>query len=224
MKNYTLLEEIKKIKIPNYTLSEEIINSLSHGIAAAFSICGLIMLIIKASNIGATAISSVTIFGTTMILLYTISCIYHALSPNILGKKILRVIDHCNVFLLVFGTIIPVSLIGIGGIYGWIFFGITAFTTLIGIFSSCINIDKVQLIEVICHLLNGWSVVFFSKILLQNIGLIGLILIILGGVMYTLGAILYGIGSKRKYIHSIFHFFCIFGTILHYISIYKYVL
>lgn len=224
MKNYTLLEEIKKIKIPNYTLSEEIINSLSHGIAAAFSICGLIMLIIKASNIGATAISSVTIFGTTMILLYTMSCIYHALSPNILGKKILRVIDHCNVFLLVFGTIIPVSLIGIGGISGWIFFGITAFTTLIGIFSSCINIDKVQLIEVICHLLNGWSVVFFSKILLQNIGLIGLILIILGGVMYTLGAILYGIGSKRKYIHSIFHFFCIFGTILHYISIYKYIL
>lgn len=224
MKNYTLLEEIKKIKIPNYTLSEEIINSLSHGIAAAFSICGLIMLIIKASNIGATAISSVTIFGTTMILLYTMSCIYHALSPNILGKKILRVIDHCNVFLLVFGTIIPVSLIGIGGISGWIFFGITAFTTLIGIFSSCINIDKVQLIEVICHLLNGWSVVFFSKILLQNIGLIGLILIILGGVMYTLGAILYGIGSKRKYIHSIFHFFCIFGTILHYICIYKYIL
>lgn len=224
MKNYTLLEEIKKIKIPNYTLSEEIINSLSHGIAAAFSICGLIMLIIKASNINVTAVSSVTIFGTTMILLYTMSCIYHALSPNILGKKILRVIDHCNVFLLVFGTIIPVSLIGIGGISGWIFFGITAFTTLIGIFSSCINIDKVQLIEVICHLLNGWSVVFFSKILLQNIGLIGLILIILGGVMYTLGAILYGIGSKRKYIHSIFHFFCIFGTILHYISIYKYVL
>lgn len=224
MKNYTLLEEIKKIKIPNYTLSEEIINSLSHGIAAAFSICGLVMLIIKASNIGATAISSVTIFGTTMILLYTMSCIYHALSPNILGKKILRVIDHCNVFLLVFGTIIPVSLIGIGGISGWIFFGITAFTTLIGIFSSCINIDKVQLIEVICHLLNGWSVVFFSKILLQNIGLIGLILIILGGVMYTLGAILYGIGSKRKYIHSIFHFFCIFGTILHYICIYKYIL
>lgn len=224
MKNYKLLEEIRKIKIPNYTLSEEIINSLSHGIAAAFSICGLILLIIKASNINATAVSSVTIFGTTMILLYTMSCIYHALSPNILGKKILRIIDHCNVFLLVFGTIIPVALIGIKGIYGWIFFGITAITTLIGIFFSCINIDKVQLIEVICHLLNGWSVIFFSKILLENIGIIGLILIILGGVMYTIGAILYGIGSKRKYIHSIFHFFCIFGTILHYISIYKYVL
>ena len=88
----------KKIKIPNYTLSEEIINSLSYGIAAAFSICGLIMLIIKASNINAAAISSVTIFGTTMILLYTMSCIYHVLSPNILGKKILRVIDHCNFF------------------------------------------------------------------------------------------------------------------------------
>ena len=119
---YFLKEEVSKIKIPNYSLSEEIINSLSHGLAAAFSIAGLILLIVKASHESVLNLVSVTIFGTTMIILYTISCIYHALSPHIMGKKILRVIDHINVFLLVLGTIIPVALIGIGGIKGYIFF------------------------------------------------------------------------------------------------------
>lgn len=84
----------ERISVPSYTLSEELINSISHGIAVAFSIWGLVMLIIKASKVGAMAVTTVTLFGTTMILLYTISCIYHALSPRITGKKVMRVIDH----------------------------------------------------------------------------------------------------------------------------------
>ena len=221
---YFLKEEVSKIKIPNYSLSEEIINSLSHGLAAAFSIAGLILLIVKASHESVLNLVSVTIFGTTMIILYTISCIYHALSPHIMGKKILRVIDHINVFLLVLGTIIPVALIGIGGIKGYIFFGIVALVTLVGIFASSVNIDKVQWIEVMCHLINGWSVLFFAKPLIANIGFMPVLLIILGGVMYSLGAILYGVGSKKKYIHCVFHFFCIFGTIFHFIAIYGYLI
>lgn len=215
---------IKTISIPNYSLQEELINSISHGLAAALSIAGLVLLSIKASSDGALAVTSVTIFGTTMILLYTISCIYHGLSPRCKGKKVMRVIDHCNVFLLVFGTIIPVSLIGIGGAQGWVCFSIVAFITIIGIVASSINIDKVKVIEVICHLINGWGVLIYIKELLNNIGSIGLLFIILGGVMYSLGAIFYGLGSKKKYVHSIFHFFCIFGTVLHFFAIYFYIL
>ncbi len=136
----------------------------------------------------------------------------------------MRVLDHCNVFLLVFGTIIPVSLIGIGGAQGWVCFSIVAFITIIGIVASSINIDKVKVIEVICHLINGWGVLIYIKELLNNIGSIGLLFIILGGVMYSLGAIFYGLGSKKKYVHSIFHFFCIFGTVLHFFAIYFYIL
>ena len=215
---------IKTISIPNYSLQEELINSISHGLAAALSIAGLVLLSIKASSDGALAVTSVTIFGTTMILLYTMSCIYHGLSPRCKGKKVMRVLDHCNVFLLVFGTIIPVSLIGIGGAQGWVCFSIVAFITIIGIVASSINIDKVKVIEVICHLINGWGALIYIKELLNNIGSIGLLFIILGGVMYSLGAIFYGLGSKKKYVHSIFHFFCIFGTLLHFFAIYFYIL
>lgn len=215
---------MSKVKIPNYSLSEELINSISHGVAAIFSIVGLIMLVIKAANKGAMAVTTVTLFGTTMIILYTISCIYHALSPKITGKKVMRVIDHCNVFLLVFGTIIPVALVGIEGYLGWIYFSIVALVTLIGIVFSAIDVDKNQKIEVICHLINGWSVTLFSKTLITNIGTVGFLFVVLGGVMYSLGAILYGIGSKKKYMHSVFHFFCIFGTIFHYLAIYLYIL
>ena len=171
---------ISKVKIPNYSLSEELINSISHGVASIFSIVGLIMLVIKAANKGAMAVTTVTLFGTTMIILYTISCIYHALSPKITGKKVMRVIDHCNVFLLVFGTIIPVALVGIEGYLGWIYFSIVALVTLIGIVFSAIDVDKNQKIEVICPLINGWSVTLFSKTLITNIGTVCFLFVVLG--------------------------------------------
>lgn len=214
----------ERISIPSYTLSEELINSISHGIAAAFSIWGLVMLIIKASNEGAMAVTTVTLFGATMILLYTISCIYHALSPRIIGKKVLRVIDHCNVFLLVFGTIIPIALVGMKGVCGWVYFCIVGFVTLLGIIFSAVDVDKNEKIEVVCHLVNGWSAVLLIKPLIAGVGVAGLIFIILGGVMYSIGALLYGLGSKKKYMHSVFHFFCIAGSIFHYLAIYLYVL
>ena len=214
----------KPITIPKYSLSEEIINSITHGIAGALSIWGLVMLIIKAAPLGGKAITCVTLFGVTSIILYTMSCIYHALSKNLAGKKVLRVIDHCNVFLLVYGTIIPVALLGIGGKEGWICFGIVSFITVLGITASCIALESTQVFEVICHLLNGWSILMYSKLLMSNIGIMGIKLIIYGGVAYTVGAILYGIGSKTKYMHCVFHVFCVIGTILHYLAIYLYVL
>lgn len=214
----------KEIRIPQYNLTEELINSISHGIGAELSIWGLVMLVIKASKNGALAVSTVTIFATTMILLYSMSCIYHAISPRVKAKKVLRVLDHCNVFLLVFGTVIPVALLGIQGYLGWLFFFIVASVTVIGILASVIDLDRFQVLEVICHLVNGWSVLFFSKSLISNIGVIGLTMIILGGVMYTLGSILYGIGSRKRYIHSVFHFFCIAGTVFHFLAIYLYIL
>lgn len=214
----------QQILIPTYSLKEELINSISHGIAALFSIMGLVMLITKASSKGSLVVTSVTIFGITMILLYTVSCIYHALSRNCKVKKVLRVIDHCNVFLLVFGTIIPISLIGIGQLQGWICFGVAALITIIGTTASSIVIDKVQIVEVICHLINGWGILIYTKFLLNNIGSIGLSLIILGGIMYSIGALLYVIGARKKYFHSVFHFFCILGTTLHYLAIYFYIL
>lgn len=210
------------IKIPNYTLGEELFNSISHGIGAVLSVIGLILLVIKAHNpLPETAVS---LFGATMIILYTISCIYHALSPKLEGKKILRVIDHCNVYLLVFGTYIPTALLGIGGLMGWIFFIFVFLATLIGIIFTCISIDKTQVIQVICHLVSGWAALIAIPKLLTTMGNGGLLYLILGGVMYTIGSILYGLGKKKKYMHSVFHVFCLLGTFCHFWCIYMYLI
>ena len=212
----------KKIRIPSYNLKEELINSISHGIGSGLAIAGLVLMMIKAN----TPLEYVTcsLFGATMIILYTMSCIYHALSPKIKGKAVLRVLDHCNVYLLVFGTYIPISLLGIGGTLGWIMFGIVATITTIGIIFTSINIDKYSLLSVICHLVNGWSVLFALPFLLNNIGVNGVVFTVLGGVMYSVGALLYWKGAHIKYMHSIFHFFCLAGTIFHFFAIYLFIL
>lgn len=167
---------------------------------------------------------TVSIFGTTMIVLYVISCVYHALSPRLTGKKVLRVLDHCNVFLLVFGTYIPVALLGVGGSLGWWLFAFVAAVSVVGIVFSAINTDKFQVLEVVCHLLNGWSILVGLPQLFQRMQFGGVLLLLLGGVFYSIGAILYGVGARKKYMHSVFHFFCLAGTVLQWLSIYLYLL
>lgn len=213
---------MSKIKIPNYSLGEEIFNSISHGIGAGLSIAALVLMVVK----GHTALQEVTVslFGATMIILYTISCVYHALSKNLTGKKVLRVIDHCNVFLLVFGTYIPVVLLGVGGAFGWILFGLICAVTLLGITLTAINIDRFQVAGTLCHLISGWSILIAIPVLVQSMGWGGLLFLILGGVAYSLGALLYALGSKIKYMHCIFHIFCLAGTILHFFAIYLFLL
>ncbi len=221
---YKTDKEKKKIdiRVPKYTLGEELFNSISHGLGALLAIAALVLMVVKAK--GPLAETTVSLFGSTMVILYTLSCIYHALPASLEGKKVLRVLDHCNVYLLVFGTYIPVALLGVGGSLGWILFGVVALVTVLGIVLTSIGIDKFQALEVICHLINGWSILFGLSKLSNSIGLNGIVLLILGGIIYTVGSILYGIGSKKKYIHSIFHLFCVAGTILHFFTVYLYLL
>lgn len=208
--------------IPNYTLGEELINSISHGIGGCLAIAGLVLMMIRAN----AALEYVTcaIFGTTMIILYTISCIYHALSPRLKGKKVLRVLDHCNVYMLVFGTYFPISLLGICGVKSIILVSFVGIVTLTGIILTCIDIDRFMIASVVCHLLNGWSAVIGISDLYHNIGFNGILFLILGGVMYSVGAILYAKGSNIRYMHSVFHFFCLAGTIFHFFCIFSFIL
>lgn len=221
---YKRVKEKKKlnIKIPKYSLGEELFNSISHGTGALAAVAYLVLMVIKAR--GPLAVTTVSLFGSAMIILYTLSCIYHALSPQLEGKKVLRVLDHCNVYLLVFGTYIPVALLGVGGALGWVLFGIVAAVTVLGIVFTSIGIDKYQVLEVICHLINGWSILFGISKLLNSMGNIGVLFLLIGGIVYTIGSVLYGVGSKKKFIHSVFHIFCIIGTLLHFFAIYLYLL
>ena len=212
----------KEISIPSYSLGEELFNAISHGFGALLSIAALVLMLIRARN--ALEVTTAAIFGTSMIFLYSISCVYHALSPGLRGKKVLRVLDHCSVFLLVFGTYIPASLLGVSGVRGWLLFGLVAFFTALGIVFTALDLERYQLAAVICQLLSGWSILMGVSNLRAALGLQGLIWMIAGGVMYSIGAILYGIGKNRKYCHSVFHVFCLLGTFCHFWAIYKYLL
>ena len=210
------------IRLPLYTLGEEIFHAVSHGIGAGLSVAAMALLLIKAQ--GALAWVSVFIFGLSMVLLYTISCIYHSLSRRTEGKKVLRVIDHCNVYLLVWGTYMPVALLGVGGALGWALFGLTAAFTALGVTLTAISVDRFKGPQVICHLVSGWSILIGIPQLLQTMGSAGVRFLILGGVMYTVGSVLYGLGSRKRYIHSVFHIFCLLGTFFHFWGIYQYLL
>ena len=218
-----VMEKKKRVvSLPNYSLSEELFNAISHGLGALLGLAALILMLVKAR--GAAAVVSASLFGLTMIQLYTISCIYHALSPRLKGKKVLRVIDHCNVYLLVLGTYIPVSLLGVGGVRGWILLGLVLVFSTLGITFTAIDVDRYQLVSVICHLFSGWSILFGVRDLLGNMGVPGLIWLVLGGVMYTIGSVLYGLGKRKKYRHCVFHVFCLLGTFCHFWSVYAYLL
>ena len=211
---------MEKIKIPKYTLGEELINSISHGVGAGLAIAALVLCIVKSKN--AWSIVSTSIYGSFMIILYIISCIYHALSPKVKGKKVLRVIDHCNVFLMLAGTYMPICLSLLNGKLGWIVFSIVWTITIIAIILNSINVDKYQLASVICHLLLGWGSLIIINPLIKASSLHAVWVLIIGGIIYTIGSILYGIGRKIPYMHSVFHFFVLGGSIIHFFFIYLY--
>ena len=166
------------------------------------------------------------IFGATIIILYLMSCLYHALKVN-MAKRVFRVFDHCTIFLLIAGTYTPFTLVSLRSVkpwLGWTLFGAIWAIAIIGIVLNAVNLKKYAKASVVCYLLMGWMVILAYRSMTQAIAPGGISLLIWGGVVYSVGALVYAIGSRRKYFHSIFHFFCIGGTVLHFFSIYAYVL
>lgn len=216
---------MKKVEIPKYSLGEELINSISHGIGAILGIVALILTIIYSSiNNNTLGIVASCIYGISMIAMYTISCIYHALSPKLKAKKVFRVLDHCDIYIFIAGCYTPYCISLIGGTTGWVLFIIIWISALIGVLLNAINLEKFKVPSLIMYLVMGWMIIFSFKALNNSIERAGLYLLISGGIAYTIGAVLYMMGSKKKYFHSIFHFFVLLGSILQFFSILLYTL
>ena len=213
-----------RIAIPRYTLGEELINSISHGVGAGLGITALVLCIVKScSPLDGYKLASSIVFGLTTTLLYLMSCLYHALKVN-RAKRVFRVIDHCTIFLLIAGTYTPYTLNTLRGVTGWVLFGIVWGVGILGIVLNAVSLKKYAKLSVACYIALGWVVIFASKELIASLDRGGLWLLLAGGIAYTVGAVLYGIGAKKCYFHSVFHFFCLIGTALHFFSIYFYVL
>lgn len=217
-------EKKHRIAIPTYTLGEELISSISHGVGALMGIAMLVLCIVKSCNpLDGFKLASSIVFGLTIIILYLMSCLYHALKVN-RAKRVFRVFDHCTIFLLIAGTYTPFTLVTLRGSVGWWMFGIIWATAVLGIVFNAISLKKFAKISVALYLVMGWLVIFSFSNLYAALARPGVWLLLAGGIAYTVGAILYGVGSKKKYFHSVFHFFCLIGTLLHFFAVYLYVL
>ena len=201
-----------------YTLGEEIFNSVSHGAGSLLSIAGTIILIIFSVIYANTwAVVSSCIYGASLIILYTMSTLYHAIT-NKKAKKFFRIMDHNTIFFLIAGTYTPLTLFCLNGWLGWTLFGIVWGAAIIGIVLNSIDLERFRKPSVVCYILMGWVIILAIKPLMESIPQISLIFLLTGGVFYTVGVIFYAI-KKIKYFHSIWHLFTIAGSIFHYFSI-----
>ena len=215
-------------KLPNYTRGEEIFNMTSHIVGAGFGIVALVLCVVfSAIHKNGYAVVSSVVYGITMILLYTMSSIYHGLKPKRKAKKVFQILDHCSIFLLIAGSYTPFCLVSFreyNSTLGWTIFGIIWFIAILGIVLNSIDIKKFRVFSMICYVGMGWCIIFTANLLPKLLGIPGVILLVLGGIAYSIGAILYGIGRKKKYIHSVFHLFIVLGSILHFFCILLYVI
>ena len=209
-----------RITIPRYTLGEELINSISHGVGALWGLLVLVLCIIKSCRpLDGYKLAASIVFGLSTTLLYLTSCLYHALKVN-MAKRVFRVMDHCTIFLLIAGTYTPYTLITLRGLTGWCLFGVVWGVSILGIVLNAVSLKRFAKLSVVCYIGLGWVVLFASKQLVAALAPVGLAYLLAGGIAYTIGAVLYAVGAKRRYFHSVFHFFCLIGTVMHFISIY----
>ena len=172
-------------------------------------------------------IVSGAIYGTTMILLYTMSSIYHGLKPDTTSKKVFQIIDHCTIYLLIAGSYTPFALCTFREYnlaLGWTIFGLIWSLAILGITLNSIDLKKYKVFSMICYIVMGWCVIFRIDVIIKRIGILGFVLLLLGGISYTVGTIFYGWGRTKKYMHSVFHLLILLGSILQFLCIILYVM
>ena len=212
--------------LPDYTKGEEITNMVSHIIGGAAGVIVLTLcLILSIWQKDGWKIVTGILYGLSFIQLYTISSVYHGLKPG-MGKKVLQVIDHCSIYFFIAGTYTPILLCLMRPLlpgWAWTIFGIVWGLTALAATLTAIDLKKYKVLSMACYIGMGWCIVIALKPLLHVMALSGFMLLLAGGVLYTIGSVLYGLGKKHRYMHSIFHFFVLAGSVLQALCILLYV-
>lgn len=213
--------------LPNYTKAEEIFNMVSHIVGAVFGVVALVVcVVVSAMHRDTWAVVGSAIYGASLVLLYTMSSVYHGLNDG-MGKKVMQVMDHCTIYFLIGGTYTPILLCSIREVspgWAWTLFGIVwGFAALATVFTA-IDLKKYSKLSMACYIGMGWCIVIAAKTAIEAIAFEGLMWLLLGGVAYTVGAGLYAVGKKRKFFHSIFHIFCVLGSFMHFMCILLYII
>ena len=206
-----------------YSLGEEIANSITHGIGIVLAIAALGILNAFAGIYGnAWHIVSVSIYGTTLVLLYTASTLYHSIqNPRV--KSILRILDHSAIYLLIAGTYTPFTLVNLRGSWGWWLFGVIWGFAVLGVVFKMSLMKRWRSVSLGLYIGMGWVVVVAIKPLIASVAASGIVFLLLGGLAYMVGILFYG-WRKMKYHHAVWHLFVLTGSILHFFAVLLYVI
>ena len=215
---------LRQRTLPNYRRGEEIMNMVTHITGGAMGILVLLLCLLRAH--GAGAVVGTAIYGGSMIILYSVSSVYHGLAPG-MGKKVMQVVDHCTIYMLIAGTYTPILLVAFVPVYpvmGWGLLAAQWGLAALAATLTAIDLKKYSAFSMVCYIFMGWGIVFFLPQAMEVLGKTGFMLLLAGGIIYTAGAVLYGIGSKRPWFHSIFHIFVVLGSFAQFLAIYGHVL
>ena len=212
--------------LPDYTRGEELFNMISHIVGGGLGVVALVLCVVVAAlHRNPWGVVGSSIYGASLIMMYTMSSVYHGLKHE-LAKKVMQVLDHCTIYFLIAGTYTPILLSSIrlvSPVTAWVIFGVVwGFAALATVFTA-IDLKKYAVFSMACYIGMGWCIVFAAKTTIEAMSLGGLVFLLLGGVSYTVGAILYGMGRKHRYMHSVFHLFVVLGSVLQFFCILFYV-
>jgi len=202
---------------------EEVMNAVTHGIGTLLAAAGLALLTVFACQYGEIwHIVSFSIYGTTLVLLYLASTLYHSFTNERL-KHIFKILDHSAIYLLIAGTYTPFTLVPLHGVLGWTVFGLVWGLAILGIVLKVFFVGRFKFISTLCYLLMGWFIVIAIKPLIAAVAPQGIMWLVIGGLFYTLGSVFY-LWQKLPYNHAIWHLFVLAGSISHFIAVFFYVL
>jgi len=208
--------------VSEYSIKEEIAHAITHGIGIPLSIAALVLLVAFSALYGNVwHVTSTAIYGSTLVLLYTASTLYHSI-PHERAKPLLQKFDHAAIFLLIAGTYTPFTLITLQGPWGWTLFGLVWAIAIFGVYIKLAGNQRLQRWSLPLYLGMGWLVLFAIKPLISNLETGGLALLVAGGLSYTLGALVYA-WEKLNWNHAIWHLFVLAGSTLQFFSIFFYV-
>ena len=213
----------KKVLTEGYSVAEEIANSISHGIGFIFGIVGLVLLLSQAldSHANAVAITSYSLYGGSMILLFLASTLYHAI-PHPRAKSWLKKLDHCAIYLLIAGTYTPFLLVGLKSPLAHGLMVVIWSLALVGVLFKLFFVHRFEALSVITYLLMGWLSLVVIYQLAMKLSAGGVWLLAAGGIIYSLGVIFY-VSKRIPYNHAIWHGFVLGGSICHFLAIYFYI-
>jgi hemolysin III len=202
----------------HYTYGEELTNSLTHGIGAVLSIAGLAVLILSAALYGNVwHVVSFSIYGVSLLLLYSISTLYHGIRYPVV-KKFLRFLDHSAIFILIAGSYTPFVLVSLRGGWGWSIFGIVWTCAIIGIILKSILMDRFKKLSIAVYVVMGWLCLIALKEIIGHVPPISIVLLLLGGLFYTSGVVFYA-WRRLPYHHAVWHVFVLIGSLFHYFAV-----